>query len=105
MKPVTATLCIAAAVAVCALGTSAFAGDLGSAGSFADPGLSANIDHDIKRATAAGTATDQAPGDVDTRIKDLEATRAAVDQHKGGPAVSLSVSGWVSQQVQYNIKQ
>ena len=97
MKPVTATLCIAAA---CSLSAAASAEDLGSVGG-ANPGLAVNIDHDIKRAAAAG---DQASGDLDSRIKDLEATRAAGDQGKT-PAISLSVSGWVSQQVQYNIKQ
>jgi hypothetical protein len=105
MKPVIATLCIAAAVAACSLSGVASAEDLGSAMPSKDPGLAANIDHDIKRAAAAGIVVDPASGDVDAQIKDLEATRAAVDQHKGGPAISLGVSGWVSQQVQYNIKQ
>lgn len=103
MKTVTATFCIAAVVAACSLGAVAYAEDLGSV-SASNPGLAANIDHDIKRAAAGGTVVDPASSDLDSRIKDLEATRAAGDQGKT-PAVSLSVSGWVSQQVQYNIKQ
>ncbi|WP_339082397.1 hypothetical protein [Hyphomicrobium sp. ghe19] len=104
MKPVTTTFCIAAAVAACSLSAVASAEDLRSAMPSKDPGLAVNIDHDIKRAAAGSTAVDPASGDLDSRIKDLEATRAAGDQGKT-PAVSLSVSGWVSQQVQYNIKQ
>lgn len=103
MKPVTTTFCIAAAVAACSLSAVASAEDLGSV-SASNPGLAVNLDHDIKRAAAGSTAVDPASGDLDSRIKDLEATRAAGDQGKT-PAVSLSVSGWVSQQVQYNIKQ
>jgi hypothetical protein len=34
-------------------------------------------------------------------VKDFESTRASIDQKKP-PTVSLSVSGWVGQQVQYD---
>lgn len=103
MKPVTATLCIAAAVAACGLSAAAWADDLSAPSPPQSSELSAKIDHDIN--SAAGIAVTKPSGDIDAQIRDLEATRAAVDQRKAGPAISLSVSGWVSEQVQYNIKQ
>ena len=36
--------------------------------------------------------------DVQSRVQELEATRAVID-HAKPPAVSLSVNGWVSEQV------
>lgn len=63
---------------------------------------SAKVDQDIDQ--AAGIVVDKSPSDVDSEVKDLEATRAALDKQKT-PAISLSVSGWVDQQVQYNVKQ
>jgi hypothetical protein len=44
-------------------------------------------------AAAVQSARDDAP-----TVTDLESTRAALDRH-AGPALSLSVGGWVSEQV------
>jgi hypothetical protein len=47
----------------------------------------------------AGSAqTDRAQEDDASTVTDLEATRAALDR-RAGPVVSLSVSGWVAEQV------
>jgi hypothetical protein len=91
MRSVTATLC--AAVAAFSLGSGARADDL------ALPGMRppVKIDQDINQ--AAGIVVDKSPADVDSEVKDLDATRAAIDKQKV-PAISLSVSGWVSQEVQ-----
>jgi hypothetical protein len=100
MKPVTATLFIVVAVAACWLSAAVRADDLGSASPSHD--LSAKINQDINQ--AAGIVVDKPSADVESQIKDLEATRAAVDQGKGS-AISLSVSGWIAEQTQFNIKQ
>jgi len=102
MKLITANLCVAAAVASCWLGAPARADDFGSQTPSHDPALAAKINQDIDKATGISAAKPSA--DVEQRINDLEATRSAVDQRKGSP-ISLSVSGWVGEQVQYNIKQ
>ncbi|MET0408506.1 MAG: hypothetical protein ABW006_09080 [Hyphomicrobium sp.] len=60
--------------------------------------LSAKVDKQIDQAVNSSDAASSA--DVDARIKDLESTRTAIDQ-KTPPKVSLGVSGWVSQEVQY----
>lgn len=103
MKLIAANLCVAAAVASCWLGAAARADDFGSQTPPPhDPALAAKINQDIDK--AAGTGAAKPSADLEQRINDLEATRSAVDQRKGSP-ISLSVSGWVSQQVQYNVKQ
>ncbi len=48
--------------------------------------------------TAESLQKEQAQVDDASSVTDLESTRAALD-HRGGPAVSLSVSGWVAEQV------
>lgn len=102
MKLITANLCVAAAVASCWLGAAARADDFGSQTPPHDPALAAKINQDIDKAAGMGAVKPSA--DMEQRINDLEATRTAVDQRKTAP-ISLSVSGWVSQQVQYNVKQ
>ncbi|WP_197077594.1 hypothetical protein [Hyphomicrobium sp. 99] len=102
MKAATATLCIAAAVAACLLGAPARAEDMSLPSPSQDTALSAKLSRDIN--AAAGIAVEKPSADVEAQIRDLEASRAAVDERKT-PAISLSVSGWVSQQVQYNVKQ
>jgi hypothetical protein len=62
----------------------------------------ATLDQEINQAVGSGDASSSA--DVDARVRDLESTRTAIDQKKPS-AVSLGVSGWVSQQVQYDVKQ
>ena len=96
MRSVTATIC--AAVAAFSLNTGARADDLTL------PGLRppVKIDQDINQ--AAGITVDKSSSDINSEVKDLDATRAAIDKQKV-PAISLSVSGWVSQEVQYNVKQ
>ena len=102
MKIITANLCVAAAVASCFFGAAVRADDFGSATPAHDPALAAKINQDIDKAAGIGSA--KSSTDVEQRINDLEATRSAVDQRKGSP-ISLSVSGWVGEQVQYNVKQ
>ncbi len=106
MKIITANLCVAAAVVSCWFAAAARADDFGSQtlphDPAHDPALAAKINQDIDKAAATSSAKSSA--DVEQRINDLEATRSAVDQRKGSP-ISLSVSGWVGEQVQYNIKQ
>jgi hypothetical protein len=57
--------------------------------------LSINPD-DVRQTDAA--QTDQSRGDDAARVTDLESTRAALDR-RAGPALSLTVSGWVGEQV------
>jgi len=78
----------------------AHAGDAAAPSSNGAP-LASKVDQDINQAVSGDARTSS---DVDSRIKDLEETRTAIDQ-KRPPTVSLSVSGWVDQQVQYNMKQ
>lgn len=100
MKSVAATLCMAAAIAVWWPGAAVRAEDLGLSGSPQYPGVSAKLGQDIN--SAAGILTEKPSGDVEAHIRDLEASRAAVEQRKT-PAISLSVSGSVSQEIQYNV--
>jgi hypothetical protein len=90
-------LCAVSVVAATSFAGAAGAGDLGSANG-AQPPL--KLDQQIDQ--AAGSAAGASDTDIDARVRDLESTRTEIDQKKP-PAVSLSVSGWVTQQ--YNIKQ
>lgn len=99
MKAMSA-ISIAVAVAGFSLAGAAWGGDAGNSGHAA--ALSAKVDQDINQAVSGDAGTSSA--DLDSRIQELESTRAAIDE-KRPPKVSLSVSGWVSQEVQYNIKQ
>lgn len=90
---------IAVLVAAGAFGAEAMAEDLSVS---AAPPVPSKLDQQINQ--AVGSAGSTSSSDVDARVRDLEATRTAIDQKKP-PTVSLSVSGWVDQQVQYNVKQ
>ena len=100
MKTVSATLCIAVAVAVCWSGLAARAEDLSLPTSPHYPGVSVKLGRDIN--SAAGNAASKPSGDVEAQIRDLEASRAAVEQRKT-PPISLSVSGSIRQEFQYNV--
>ena len=97
MKPITATLC--AAVAVWSFGTAAYAEDTGYP---TTSRLPSKVVKDINQ--AAGISVDKSRADIDSEVKDLDATQAAIDKQKV-PAISLSVSGWVTQETQFNLKQ
>jgi hypothetical protein len=99
MKPMIATLRGVAVVMALCLGSAVRAEDAGPSTSSK---ASQKIDQDINQ--AAGIVVDKSSSDLDSEVKDLDATRAAIDQRKV-PAISLSVSGSVGQQVQYNLKQ
>jgi hypothetical protein len=58
--------------------------------------INPNDAHQTDAAVAA-----QSRGDDASRINDLESTRAALDR-RAGPALSLSISGWVGEQVIYH---
>lgn len=100
MKTAAATLCFAAVFAGCWPGAAAWAEDLSLSGADQYPGVSQKLGRDINNAT--GSLADRPSGDVEAQIRDLEASRAAVEQRKT-PAVSLSVSGSVSQEMQYKV--
>ena len=51
---------------------------------------------DVRKSDPAAAA--QTRDDDASRINDLESTRAALDR-RTGPALSLSISGWVGEQV------
>jgi hypothetical protein len=51
---------------------------------------------DVRQSDAIAAA--QTRDDDTFRIKDLESTRAALDR-RAGPALSLSVTGWVGEQI------
>jgi hypothetical protein len=87
---------VAVALVGSALPGAAQAGDLGGTASSGAPAAS-KVNQDINRAVSGESSTSSP--DIDSRINDLEATRAAIDE-KNPPAVSLSVSGWVVQQTQ-----
>jgi hypothetical protein len=53
---------------------------------------------DLRIPQTAQSDADQTSSDILRRVEDLEATKTAIN-HGAGPAVSLSVSGWVSEQV------
>jgi hypothetical protein len=59
---------------------------------------SLSINPDDVRQT--NTDESQSRGDDASRVTDLESTRAALDR-RSGPALSLSISGWVGEQVIY----
>jgi hypothetical protein len=84
------------AVGVLASTSNCYAGPSSPAGGTAPSNLDQQIDQ------AVNGHTDSSASDTDDRIKDLESTRTAIDQKKK-PTVSLDVSGWVNQQVQYNV--
>jgi len=100
MKTVSATLCIAAALAVSTGGASVRAEDLSLSGSSQFPAVPSKLSRDIN--SAAGHPADKPSTDVEAQIRDLEASRAAVDQRKTAP-ISLSVSGSIIQEFQYNV--
>jgi hypothetical protein len=101
MKLIATTFLVVAALTGSPLVGAARGGELGSDASKGAP-LAAKINQDIDRAVSGGAGT--TPADIDSRIQDLEATRTALDQKRPSP-VSLSVSGFVSQEVQYNARQ
>jgi hypothetical protein len=51
---------------------------------------------DVRQSDAIAAA--QTRDDDTSRINDLESTRAALDR-RAGPALSLSVTGWVGEQI------
>ena len=53
---------------------------------------------DPKDVRQSDTGAGQVRGDDASRITDLKSTRAALDR-RAGPALSLSVTGWVPEQV------
>jgi hypothetical protein len=61
-----------------------------------DRGSGLAIDPKDVRQSDAGAG--QVRGDDASRITDLESTRAVLDR-RAGPALSLSVTGWVAEQV------
>lgn len=63
--------------------------------------MPAKLDQQIDQAVRSGS--NASSSELDARVRDLDATRTAIDEQKK-PTVSLSVSGWVDQQVQYNVK-
>jgi len=73
---------------------SARAEDL-SVPSLGSKSLAINPD-DVRQSDPAAAA--QTRDDDATRTNDLESTRAALDR-RAGPALSLSISGWVGEQV------
>src|SRR5262245_15798195 len=97
MRVIAATLC--AALAALGFSASVQADDAAPSSSSK---LSSKVEQDINQATSI--AADKSSSDLDARVRDLEDTRTAIDKQKA-PAVSLSVSGWVGEQVQYNMKQ
>jgi hypothetical protein len=101
MKLAATTSCSVALLAVLALLGNARAEDYGAAGAARGAQVPSKLDRQIDQ--AVGSAGGASSSDMDARIRDLESTRTAIDQQKK-PAVSLSVSGWVDQQVQYNVK-
>ena len=63
------------------------------------PNLGSSLAIDPKGVRQSDTAeAGQVRGDDASRITDLESTRAALDR-RAGPALSLSVTGWVAEQV------
>ena len=89
-------------IAAASLPGFASAEDLGGTGASQSGQVPSKLDQQIDQAVKSNGAT-SAP-DMDSRIRDLESTRTAIDQQKK-PTISLGVSGWVDQQVQYNVKQ
>ncbi|MBS0252157.1 MAG: hypothetical protein JSR78_13950 [Proteobacteria bacterium] len=94
-KPLSAVVVLAIGACCGLLVAQAAADDAGTA-----KRAPATLDQQINQAVGSGG---QSSSDLDARVRDLESTRTAIDQQKK-PTVSLSVSGWVDQQVQYNMK-
>lgn len=98
-------LCLGVAVLSVLFVTDAVAGDANPVGDF-----NADVQHVIRSDSAldrkAGTALDpsdpSSSASVSATVKDLETTRAAID-NRIKPRISLSVSGWVSEQVQMQV--
>ena len=69
-----------------------------------DPGVKSSNDLRVSPSTdqlprqVDTTVTGQSSTDSTSTVDDLEATRAAIDR-RNGPAISLTVSGWVAEQV------
>jgi hypothetical protein len=97
------TFWIVAALGSFSLAGVAFAGDAASTDRPKTSQLSSKVDQQIDQAAGSSSGAGE-PSDLNARVDDLEATRSAIDQKKP-PTVSLSVSGWVTQQVQINGKQ
>lgn len=92
-------LCLAIATLNVFAVADASAGDATSAESF-----NADVQHAIKSDgfadRASGTGLEpSSSGSASDAAADLEATRATIDQ-RTKPSISLSVSGWVGEQVQ-----
>jgi hypothetical protein len=62
------------------------------------PNLGSGVATDAKDVRQSDTEVGQVRADDASRITDLESTRAALDR-RAGPALSLSVTGWVAEQV------
>ena len=63
------------------------------------PNLGSSLAADQNYVRQSDTAEfGQVRGDDAARVTDLESTRAALDR-RAGPALSLSVTGWVAEQV------
>ncbi|MFA5955505.1 hypothetical protein [Hyphomicrobium sp.] len=94
-------LCVVALLAACSLPSFASAEDLGTVDAPRGAQVPAKLDQQIDQAVRSGS--NASSSELDARVRDLDATRTAIDEQKK-PTVSLSVSGWVDQQVQYNVK-
>lgn len=99
MRIAATTLWIAAVVAGWILTGSAQAEDSSTKSS-----LSSKLNQQIDQAATSGAADGSSTSDLNARVDELEATRSSLDQKKPA-AVSLSVSGWVDQQVMMTGKQ
>ncbi len=60
--------------------------------------LSSKLNQQLNQATSADAANGSSASDLNARVDELEATRSNLDQ-KAPSAISLSVTGWVTQQV------
>ncbi len=90
-----------ALVAACWLPGFASADDFGVVNSPKGTQVPGKLDQQIDQAVRSSSGTSSS--ELDARVRDLDATRTTLDQQKT-PTVSLSVSGWVDQQVQSNVK-
>jgi hypothetical protein len=62
------------------------------------PNLGSGLAIDAKDVRQSDTEAGRVRADDASRITDLESTRAALDR-RAGPTLSLSVTGWVAEQV------
>jgi hypothetical protein len=60
--------------------------------------LSSKLNQQVDQAASASAVNGSSASDLNARVDELEATRSNLDQ-KAPSAVSLSVTGWVTQQV------